>query len=301
MHCFFIQITAVILQGTSILSVGMNVLRELEWAVYQCEECAKGGGACRSDTAAPNAVDQSVAFYYGADDNFFHHLANQRCTNFGTCRSDGEAAVNVKVFEYFGMVQVLIDDGHCQGAREMTDLINKQMWVPLIQGNLRYAWMLSDENPNSLITSLGHQAKGAINAAAILPIINECSQKSADLIHRNMRVRETGIVDDFVGVKEAFESCYDYLGISCADVGGIINDETQDYDNPLTRPCVDADTSSKKGGRVFGLIVLILVLIGGGVGGYWYFSKKKNATTPDTRDMPEQPLPTSKKAGGEMA
>ena len=163
-------------------------------------------------------------------------------------------------------------------------------WIPLIQGNLRYAWMLSDANPNNLITSKGHQAQGAVNAAAILPIIYKCDQDAADIVHRNMQVRENGIVDDFVGVKAALESCYEFLGITCADVGGI-------KDHPLTMPCKDASTTkSKKGnvGKAFGLLILVLVLIGGGIGVFLYFKKNKpsgSAGKDIPEQAPEQPLP----------
>ena len=292
------------------LSVGMNVLRELEFAVYQCEECAKEDGDCdRSKHFKPgiNALDQAVAFYYGTDDNFYHNLANTRCANFGTClgenKFNGEAKVNDKVFGYFDHMQDQLQNGNCAGARITVDEITKQMWVPLIQGNLRFAWMLSDQNPNSFISSKGHQATGAIYAAGILPIIYECNKHSAHIIQQNMRVRETSVVDDFPAIKEAFESCYDFLGVTCEDVGGHKHHDKDEYASPMTMPCNDDERKAKmaaatsssddssaggKGFKIVVVLLLLLALIGAGV----YFLRKKKTSPPPQSPTSESVPPT---------
>ena len=291
----------IIEKGTAVLSVGMNVLRELEYAAYQCEECTKKDNGdddndCHSQTAAINALDQAVAFYHGQDDNFFHMLANKRGSNFGTCdgrnKWEGEAKVNAKVFGDFNHMQEYLQEGNCAGAREKVNEITKQMWVPLIQGNLRYAWMLSDQNPDSYITSKGHQAMGAIYAAGILPLIYECDEKAADVIYRNMKVRDTGVIDDFSSIKAAFESCYHFLGITCADVGAL------NSTSHLTNACNDKElsdgesSSSRKGALVFGVLMTLLLLIGLGIA-YWRYFVLPNKQL--SKDLPEQPLPSTKK------
>ena len=78
----------------------MYVIRELEDAIYDCNKnCAIGN--CNDDDAV-HALDEAVAFYHGADDNFIHSLANKRCANFRTCGGDdgieGDAEVNANIF-----------------------------------------------------------------------------------------------------------------------------------------------------------------------------------------------------------
>lgn len=118
----------VIYFGVQILSVGMNVLRELEWSVYQCQECAfVGNGSCEGPNAAVHSVDRAVAFYNGVSGHFFHHLANQRCGNFGTCNKEGEAQVNIKVMGHMKQMQASVQAGDCLAARDSKDAITRLM------------------------------------------------------------------------------------------------------------------------------------------------------------------------------
>ena len=216
----------------------MYVIRELEDAIYDCDTKCKIG-ECNDDSAV-HALDEAVAFYYGCDDNFLHSLANKRCINFGTCAGDdaveGDAVVNAKVFDLFGQMQTHLQRGECDKARPLVGDIATQIWIPLIQGTLRYAWILdTTNNPGASVTEKS-QAEGAIFAAGVLPIIHACDSQAATTIYENMKIASTVSVD-FPAVKNAFESCYSDIGITCADVGGVVNNAGTEYDSSLTRPC----------------------------------------------------------------
>lgn len=243
----------------------MYVIRELEDAIYDCDtKCTIGN--CNDDSAV-HALDEAVAFYYGADNNFHHALANKRCINFGTCTGDnpteGDAKVNAEIFDLFGQMQTFLQRGECDNARPVVSQISTLMWIPLIQGTLRYAWILdTDNNPGALVTEKA-QAEGAIFAAAVLPIVHNCNAEHASTIYDNMKVQQNVNVD-FPAVKRAFESCYGSIGIECSDIGGITNNAGTEYDAGVTVPCggysnLNSSATSLAVGSVLGASILAAV------------------------------------------
>ena len=48
---------------------------------------------------------------------------------------------------------------------------------------------------------------------------------------------QSNINVDFPAVKRAFESCYGKIGITCADVGGVINNAGTAFDSSMTAAC----------------------------------------------------------------
>jgi hypothetical protein len=179
------------------------------------------------------------------------------------------------------------------------------MWVPLIQGILRYAWILSDQNPDPIITSKAHQASGATYAAALLPMLHQCDPKAARFIHVSMKIRNTDINVDFKVVRKTLEGCYEHLGVTCEDVGGFfsgISDQGLVKYFELTQPCdtVPAETSGTKStpsknstkGKIFSYILLAISIIGIS---YMGFRKKKLEKANQIKgnfdaNTPEQPL-----------
>jgi hypothetical protein len=236
--------TEIVSKGTAYLSVAMYVIRELEDAIFDCDATCQIG-SCNDDNAV-HALDEAVAFYYGSEDNFLHSLANKRCANFGTCEGsspvDGDAMVNDKVFTLFGQMQTHLQRGECDLARPFVDDIATQIWIPIIQGTIRYAWILDDVNNLGALLTEKAQAEGAIFAAGVLPMVHACNPNAADTIYESMGLK-SNIRVDFAAVKNAFEACYGEMGISCADVGGIVNNAGTDYDAEMVRPC-DFDASN---------------------------------------------------------
>jgi hypothetical protein len=230
----------------------MNAARELEKAVHICDAQCSNGADCSGDLTLLHPLDEAVAYYYGADDNLLHTLANKRCANFATCVGnpvDDVATVNEKIFALFGSMQSILQLGDCDGARPLVNQITSQMWVPIIQGSLRYAWILDDtNNPGALLTDKS-QAEGAIFAAAVLPVVHACNPDAAVAIYNNLSFK-ANIRTDYTVVKAAFEQCYSEMGITCADIGGIANNAGDNYDSDLVRPCNSIDAFASAGSLV---------------------------------------------------
>ena len=219
--------------------MSMAVLMELENAVFECD-ISCNIGECNED---PNisSLDEAVAYFVGQSNNFNHQLNELRCVDFGTCDGDtpttGEPQANVKAFQLFGEMQDKLKKAKCDEAREIVPQVARQLWIGFIQGALRYAWITDNTgiNPGARATDIA-QAEGAVFAAGVLPLIEKCSQTHAKTIYDNMAVSAlVGL--DFVAVKEAFEACYGYLGITCADIGGVVSSNRREYDQCATIPC----------------------------------------------------------------
>jgi hypothetical protein len=228
------------------MNIFMWVIRELEDALDDCE---RGCISCNDDSV--HAWDEAVCFYTGSiegqdgltpDGKMLHQLADKRCQNYKTCGVegkdfDGTAAVNYEIFDLFALGNYQLQSGNCPGARATTKLVTELMYVPLIQGTLRYAYTL-----DKLSGGEKESAEGATFAASVLPRIHAANEDAAKTIYDNMRVGATST--DHAAVKGAFESVYAHLGIDCADIGGLWNDATDSYYEGMG-PCADASTKVK--------------------------------------------------------
>jgi len=193
----------------------MQVIQSMEAALDDC-----------SNDAADNAKawDEAVAFYVGSltkvsrgqSGNFLYTHAQRRCRNFQTCDGNGDAQANADIMEQFQLGQSHIFGKRCSDAREAKNRIVEQMTVPMIQGTLRYAYMMDRDN----VVDSRAQATGATYAASVLPLVHKCNPVDAQIIYSNMRVGHSGR-PNFDLVKAAFERSYKCLNLSCMDVGGI--------------------------------------------------------------------------------
>jgi len=223
-------------KGTVLMSVWMFVIRELENALDYCkQDCTETG--CTDD--AVRAWDKAVAFYTGSlqssnigpnswrNGRLLYSLADEQCVNFRTCGEDatkpeGTSKVNIEIFRAFALGSRNLASAKCDATRGYKDKIEKMMTIPLIQGTLR----------NGFISSTGGQtyaAMGATFVASILPIVAACDENAADTIHRNMGESGLGYYPEFAWVKKAFESVYECMGITGADVGGLWNPTLDGY------------------------------------------------------------------------
>lgn len=223
----------IIKKGTAYMVVWMYVIREMEDALDDCKEnCTIEN--CNDDPV--HAWDEAVAFYTGSlegedgggSGKLAYALADKRCTNFKTCgefgsETTGTSAVNLKMFDHFNIGQAKITQGKCSEARADKEAIETMMLVPLIQGTLRYAWKLDNED-----YSQKAEAEGAIFAAAVLPAVHACDTSAAKTISTNMVVGNQGTLD-FIAVKRAFESTYECMGVNPAMVGGLYDAATGSY------------------------------------------------------------------------
>jgi hypothetical protein len=219
-----------------------------------------------------------VAYYTGSltsspgttsKGNLLYSLANEECTQFQTCSltdtsSSGHALVNIDIFDYFRGGQRMIQSGDCDGAKNVIDSIVPLMTIPLIQGTLRYAHLLTDEP--EYWEPYGAQA--AAFASSVLPLVHYCDPNSAQVIYDNLKVQNNPKVD-FVAVKRALEKTYPCLKVSCQQVGGIYNPFSGGYIEGA-EPCtelfghvtVDIDEDDKSVALGLFIAVMTLVVLG---------------------------------------
>ena len=254
-------------KGTAYMSIAMYAIREMEDAIVDCEA---GCDTAECNDDAVHALDEAVAFYTGAtegkdgsgDGHLMYALADKRCVNFRTCGDkansiSGKSKVNIEIFKQFSLMQGKLLAEECSAARKHKNRVVQLMWVPLIQGTLRYAYITETE-PNPTEKA---EAEGAVFAASVIPVVAHCSPSDADFIWKNMKTGQDGTAD-FSKVKKVFEKQYDCMGITCADVGGIWNDAAGNY-MPGAAPCSGSGSgSSVNVGLAVGLSIGGLVALG---------------------------------------
>jgi hypothetical protein len=222
--------TQAIKKGIAYMNVWMYVIREFEDAIDDCTE-----GCISCNDGPVHAWDEGVAFYTGTLEGtdgsssgvMVHALADKRCANYMTCGMDGDSTmgisqVNYKLLELFAQGQHYLTVGACSKVRGVLTMIEAQMAIPLIQGTMRYAYKVAylgggDEE----------MAEGAVFAAAILPVVNYCKQNRANKIYDSMQIGAASV--NFEEVKESFETVYDCMNVTCAEVGGLWNNDDGAY------------------------------------------------------------------------
>jgi len=228
----------VIKKGTAYLNIFMYVIREFEDALDDCKR-----GLLSDNYNSVHAWDEGVCFYTGSiegqdgitdDGKLLHQLADKRCGDYKTCGPDGvdaagQAKLNYDLFDLFAVGNYQIQNGNCPGARRTTAKITDLMYVPMIQGTMRYAYKV-----DKLSGGEKEKAEGAVFAAAVLPRVHAANPEAAKTIYNNLRVGAPST--DFKAVKAAFESVYEAMGISCADIGGLWSEASKDY-YPGMEPC----------------------------------------------------------------
>jgi len=232
--------TEAIKKGTVYLNIFMYVVREYEDAI---DDCQKGCNTCNDDPV--HAWDEGVCFYTGSlegqegtsDGKLLHQLADKRCSNFKTCGENGNeikgvSKVNIDLFQKLSLGKQQVADGECDAAQVTLGEIIPMMYIPLIQGTLRYAYKVGE-----LKETEKSQAEAAVFAASILPRIHAANPESAKIVHDNLQAPAPPSTD-FRAVKLAIESAYESIGIKCADVGGLWNDATGEYYVGM-EPCKD--------------------------------------------------------------
>ena len=228
--------------------------------MYAMHEFERSIPVCRTSEADPydntdavHAWDEGVAFYSGSLEEqdglgsgmLSHALSEKRCKDFLTCGPDGgegEAAglsqVSYKLLKLFNAGRDALGEGRCDDADTAIKGILKQVYIPLIQGTIRYAAKLK----LGLVAEKG-QAEGAVFASGVLPRIHAANEDSAKIIYDEMKViapRDAGDYDtDFAAVKAAFEKTYSKLGIDCKSIGGFLNQEKTGY-NTIAKDGIDS-------------------------------------------------------------
>ena len=224
-------------KGTAYMNVWMYAIREFEDAIDDCTSCTSNCNVFSVNSGSVHAWDEGVAFYTGSLEGeldggnsggkLLYRLAEKRCENFGTCGLSGSATsgtskVNLDLSPLFAEGARLLERGECAKVRPVVDQIVSVMTVPLVQGSLRYAYkvgMVSSDRTQK------NAAEGAVFTAAVLPLVHYCNPASAATISSSMSfgLYDLGTYPNFASVKLAFEESYACLGITCDQVGGLVD------------------------------------------------------------------------------
>lgn len=239
-------------KGIAFMNNWMYVIREFEDAIWDCKI-----GNKLNNMDAVHAWDEGVAFYTGSLEGvnidgkqqgsctanpstgcMNHALADKRCIDYKTCDgadNSGPSTVNKELFSLFAQGRDEILGNRCDNAVPHLSKIVSQMTVPLVQGALRYAYKVA-----KLSGASKEKAEGAVFAAAVLPLVHSCSAGDAKTISDNMKIDSANPMQaGFAKVKGAFESTYKCLGITCKDVGGLLQTAPDYYAD--FQPCKDAE------------------------------------------------------------
>jgi len=216
----------------------------MEDAILDCRE-----GPETDNDAGVHAWDEFVAFYAGslegtevgglAAGELSYRLAEKRCANYGTCTGPGGMSqVNANIMAAADTGRDLLAAGDCDGAAVQMQIIKKQMLVPLVQGTLRYAYKADPALPQPDTTPAKEIGEGWAFAAAILPEVHACDADVATMLRANMDVTaETAVSHGYAAVVSGLQCVYECLGITCADVGGLLDGDTGSY-HAGHAPCV---------------------------------------------------------------
>jgi Notch-like protein len=221
----------VIKKATAYINTLMYVMYEVEDALVVCKKGPGGGNIGGDYVDDIHAWDEAVCFYTGSlppgEGVLAHRLAEKRCADWGTCNDDSTSPLNDKVFELWNEGQEQILAGDCDGARATTDAYAK-LWIqPLIQGTMSYAYEVGAMGGGEK-----EAAEGAVFMAAVVPAIHMHNADAASVIYENMKF---GATPDYKAVKEAFESVYDDIGVTCEEIGGFMNEDGTYYEG--MEPC----------------------------------------------------------------
>jgi hypothetical protein len=224
-------------KGTAYMNVWMYAIREFEDAIDDCTGCTSNCNAFSVNSGSVHAWDEGVAFYTGSLEGeldggnsggkLLYRLAEKRCQNFGTCGLSGSATsgtskVNLDLFPLFAEGARLLQRGECAKVRPVVDQIVSVMTVPLVQGSLRYAYKVGMVPSDR---SSKNAAEGAVFTAAVLPLVHYCNPAAAATISSSTTfgLYDAGTYPNFASVKLAFEESYACLGITCDQVGGLVD------------------------------------------------------------------------------
>lgn len=291
MHAhLYIHILAAIQTVEVTMSIAMYIIREIEHANLQCHNCPVDG--CHE---LIRDVDGAYALYSGSlegpdgtgEGKLLYALADKECKYFKTCgkmndATQGVANVNIRIAELFQVLQKNITDRACAPARAHKDDISRLIYLPIVQGTLRYAYMRSRKGVDATDEEV---ATGAMLASSVAPIIAACSYHDASIIMKNMELSQ---IPNFEEVRGTFMNHFDCLGLTCKDLGGLIDQDSGKYYDDF-QPChfdepVDDDNSSNKSslwGVVSGAIVASILVIGCMAYRFRSRQKKKRSSTDD--------------------
>ena len=226
-------------KGAAYVNIWMYIIHEMEEAVSDCFNSVAPG----------TSWDGAVAFYTGSTPLlnpttnygvFQFGLAEKYCPLFNTCGASGDdtrfykSTVNDKVFSLFDDGKDYMLSNRCESLQMTKEALVKQFAVPLLQGVML----------NLYLTETGGLEKSKANlwsfAKAVLPLVNSYSPSVAATLLQNANIMNIAAVPSGrVAVKASLESMYSAMGITCSDVGGVVDMTTKTGYAVGMEPCMD--------------------------------------------------------------
>jgi hypothetical protein len=270
--------------------------------------CEATGAA--SSGAAISAWDQAFALYAGAGQggllsdgsggSMMWALVDGLCQRFGTCPATNHTGIplNDMVRKALTAGQASIKARDCKNASDTVSTVLSLMRVPLAQGIINFAYKADPKVPVDKAASAGDRGAGWAYAAALLPAVDACNSNAASTIRSNLDpAASSPVKDGYEAVYNAVRDVHTCLGITCAQLGGLLNPATY-----VIRPCTDDGTASdatgadgagynKPGsdkssagvtaGKVIGAIVAVALFVAVVVGLYFVCCRRrKNIDAP---------------------
>jgi len=152
------------------------------------------------------------------DGQLIWNLANSMCTHFGTCNSNGVSIINADIEDLLYAGKGELNSGDCVNFKRSKHRMEHTMFVPIMQGVLRYAIKNEIHSDTSLKADL---AIGEALAISLLPIVAHYDEEAAQRIQDSM-VWQHGVKPSRRGaayVGDALFQVMDDFGLKCEYVG----------------------------------------------------------------------------------
>lgn len=188
-----------------------------------------------ADPACEDALalwDQAAAVQTGV-----HALAQKRCENYSTCgyftssinEDETDIALsNHKTLMLFQHGAEAVRSGDIVAVKTFIKMIESATAVPFIQGTLRYSQKISGYTIEEKAKEF---AEGSAFATGILPKVYECNQAVATLIDEKFQITDGNeSSDDPSDYLAAVRSVYGCIGVTCEDIGGLIESGSTYYE-----------------------------------------------------------------------
>jgi hypothetical protein len=209
-------------KGPRYMHFFMYVIHELEAAIKDCKANVIG-----------THWDEAVAFYSGSiiiPDSvnevgvLLYHASEKRCKEFRTCTASTAnqafyiSAVTEKVFSLFAAGRDMQSTFQCDSMEITKEALVKQFAVPAIQRVIKHLYeaVIKDDEKS--------KAELWASASSILPMVNHYSPSVAVILRSNSFILNTKAVPSgYLSVLASLQSVYPAMGISCLQVGGLVD------------------------------------------------------------------------------
>ena len=203
-----------------------NVISRLRLGVDRCLRGDAAGGVYQWEAAWALFTGSLEGPDGSGSGKSVYALGDKRCSQFGVCVAgpDTNARNNVEVLGAVQAGVAAFSAGDCFGALAQVDVIKAQSLIPILQGLVREAWEVDPAGGAQSADGTIEIAEGWAFSAAALPELALCSDGVAATVLSNTFINADPIVPDgFGAVKAAVESAYACLGITCEEVGGMLD------------------------------------------------------------------------------